>query len=108
MLKVMVSVHTKVCDEYWRRVLNSSKVPSGVTDLRKKLVLSICDNLSNIWTELKLDWRCFFWWQATWSCNAETELHDVWASFPTAVFFQVSAAPVGPFVYTHTTCSTSK
>lgn len=70
------------CGERWRRALNSSGVLSGrVTDLRRKTVSSLTDNLN--WAETRL-WHCFFWWQATWSRNAETELHDVWSSYTTA------------------------
>lgn len=62
--------------------------------------------LCDIWTELALDWHCLFWCQAAWSHSAETELPDL-PSLLLSVFFQISAAPMCPFVYTHAVFSTS-
>lgn len=55
--------------------------------------------LCDIWTELALDWHCFFWCQAAWSPSAETELHDLPSLLLTYVLPSLSCSIVSLCLY---------
>lgn len=93
-LKVTLSVH-----EIWWALKKSpelSRSPAWNNWPEKVVTYGRNYFLCDIWTELTLDWHCFFWSQA--------ELHDLPSLLLTV--FQVSAAPMCPFVNTDTVSST--
>lgn len=89
------------CGEHWRRALNSSKFLHGVTDLRKlshmeETIFYVTSELSWHWTDTGFSGVRLL------EVTVQRLSFMIFLPYCWLMFFQVSAAPLCPFVYTHT------
>lgn len=89
------------CGEHWRRALNSSKILHGITDLRKlshmeETIFYVTSELSWHWTDTVFSGVRLL------EVTVQRLSFMIFLPYCWLMFFQVSAAPLCPFVYTHT------